>query len=127
MKGKYFLIIGKLFTSAVLLALIFLWTIIVFVFLPFAIALAMHGKKKKLSGFSLAIAMSPVAVIWTILWRLWSRDKYNEAEREFLKGFKDGHLQGNYEEGKRQGYTSVAMEESLRPKPIYDVRWGRKS
>lgn len=76
-----------------------------------------------MSGFSLAIAMTPVAVIWTLLMRLWSRDKYNEAERKFLAGFKEGHLQAHYEEGKRQGYTSVATEQSLKPVSIYDVRW----
>lgn len=126
MNRGYLSIGGKVIATIVLLGIVFVWTIVVFVFLPFAIAIAMNGKKKKMSGFSLAIAMSPVAIIWTIIHRLWSRDKYNEAEREFLKGFKEGHLSANYEEGKRQGYTSVATEGSLKPLPIYDVRWGRK-
>lgn len=123
MYRRYLFIGGKVAATVGLLAVIFAWTLIVFVIIPFVVIMGMNKKKKNLSGFSLAIAMTPVAVIWTLLMRLWSRDKYNEAERKFLQGFKDGHLQAHYEEGKRQGYTSVATEESLKPVSIYDIRW----
>lgn len=122
MYKTYLSIGGKIIATIVLLGIVFLWTVVVFVVIPFAIALAMHGKKKKMSGFSLAIAMSPLVIVWTIIHRLWSRDKYNEYEKEFLRGFHEGQSQGHFEEGKRQGYTSVATMENLKPVAIYNIR-----
>jgi hypothetical protein len=127
MESRHFLLIGKVASTILLLFVIFAWVFFLFVIFPMILFVMYHGKKKNISGFSLAMAMSPVGIVGALIWRLWSPDKnMTRSEKEYFRGIMDGHAEASYAEGKRQGYMNVSREEELSPIGVYDTRRKKK-
>jgi len=69
--SRHFLFFGKIVSTIILLIAILGWAVFVFVILPLILILIYHGNKKSMSGFSTAMALSPMVIMAMLIFRIW--------------------------------------------------------
>jgi len=71
LESRHFLFFGKIVSTIILLIAILGWAVFVFVILPLILILIYHSDKKSMSGFSTAMALSPMVIMAMLIFRIW--------------------------------------------------------
>jgi len=77
LKRESLLIVIKIVGTIALLIAILVWTFFMIVIVPLIMILVYHGTKGKVSNFRTSLAMIPVGVFALLIFRLWSKRRFD--------------------------------------------------